>query len=206
MGELDISGLLISIAAVLVAVTTIYNFISNIGIFTKKKVNKAQKASVENVLDEVLEDKVKCIVNNMMPDILYQHDLETRDRYKNDRQRYLNEIKTEVSNDMQGEFTAIEELKDYVNQLALGAKDVLREKIMAIYHKNKSERAMSENEREALDVYYADYKAIGGNSYIDKYYRRMKRWRVDYEDYEDDMCADEHDGYDNGYDGNHEHH
>jgi hypothetical protein len=41
MGELDVSGLLISIAAVLVAVTTIYNFISNIGIFTRKKVNKA---------------------------------------------------------------------------------------------------------------------------------------------------------------------
>jgi hypothetical protein len=158
------------------------------------------------VLDEVLEDKVKCIVNNMMPDILYKHDLETRDKYKNDRQRYLNEIKTEVSNDMQGEFTAIEELKDYVNQLALSAKDVLREKIMAIYHKNKADRAMSENEREALDVYYADYKAIGGNSYIDKYYRRMKRWRVDYEDYEDDMCADEHDGYEDGHDNNHEHH
>jgi hypothetical protein len=61
-------------------------------------------------------------------------------------------------------------------------------------------RAMTENEREALDVYYADYKAIGGNSYIDKYYRRMKRWRVDYEDYED---IDEHD---DDEEVTHEHH
>lgn len=204
MGEFSVSELLISIAALLVAVTTIYNFVSNIGVFTKKKVNKAQKASVENVLDEVLEDRVKCIVGKMMPDILYKHDLETRDRYKSDRQRYLNEIKEEVSSDMHGEFSALEELKDYVNQLALSAKDVLREKIMAIYHKNVEHRSMTENEREALDVYYADYKAIGGNSYIDKYYRRMKRWRVDYEDY-DDGYADEHDEHDDHDDG-HEHH
>ena len=205
MGEFNVSELLISIAAVLVAVTTIYNFVSNIGVFTKKKVNKAQKASVENVLDEVLEDRVKCIVGKMMPDILYNHDLETRDKYRNDRQRYLNEIKEEVSSDMHGEFSALEELKDYVNQLALSAKDVLREKIMAIYHKNVDHRSMTENEREALDVYYADYKAIGGNSYIDKYYRRMKRWRVDYEDY-DDGYADEHDEHDDHHDDGHEHH
>jgi hypothetical protein len=46
MENLNPSELLISIAAVLVAITTIYNFFSNIGIFTKKKVNKAQKQNV----------------------------------------------------------------------------------------------------------------------------------------------------------------
>ena len=202
MGDLSFSELLISVAAVFVAITTIYNFISNIGIFTKNKVNKATKKKIEAVLDEQLADRVSAILDEKMPKILYNHDLETREKYKNDRQNYLNEIKEEVSSDMHGEFSALEELKDYVNQLALSAKDVLREKIMAIYHKNVDHRAMTENEREALDVYYADYKAIGGNSYIDKYYRRMKRWRVDYEEYDDDSY-DDHDDEHHEY---HEHH
>jgi hypothetical protein len=205
MGEFNVSELLISIAAIFVAMTTIYNFVSNIGVFTKNKVNKATKKKVEAVLDEQLEERVDAILDEKMPKILYEHDLETREKYRNDRQNYLNEIKEEVSSDMHGEFNALEELKDYVNQLALSAKDVLREKIMAIYHKNVEHRSMTENEREALDVYYADYKAIGGNSYIDKYYRRMKRWRVDYEDY-DDGYADEHDEHDDHHDDDHEHH
>jgi hypothetical protein len=31
-------------------------------------------------------------------------------------------------------------------------------------------------EKEALEQYYIDYKAEGGNSYIDKYYKRMSTW------------------------------
>jgi hypothetical protein len=66
---------------------------------------------------------------------------------------------------------------------------VLREKIMGIYHKNKRERTLTLSEKEALDQYYIDYKAMKGNSYIDKYYKRMKKWKVD----EDDYCEDEDD-------------
>lgn len=186
MENLNIGELLISIAAILVAITTIYNFFSNIGIFTKKKVNKAQKQNVQTVLDEELEERVTKILVDKMPDILYQHDLEVKKTYLADRQRYLNEIKKEVTHDMQGEFTVLDELKDYVSQLALSAKDVLREKIMGLYHKNKCDRTLTENEKEALDVYYKDYKAIGGNSYIDRYYRRMSSWRVIPDHYDED--------------------
>lgn len=199
MENMNFGEILIYISALMVAVTTIYNFCSSVGIFTKKKVTKAQKQKVETVLDEQLEERVTKILEEKMPDILYKHDLETRQTYLADRQRYLNEIKDEVTHDMQGEFTAIDELRDYVSQLALSAKDVLREKIMGLYHKNKDCRALTENEREALDVYYKDYKAIGGNSYIDRYYRRMASWRVipdNYEDHnehhEDDDHHDEH--------------
>ena len=70
--------------------------------------------------------------------------------------------------------------------LVISAKDVLREKIMAIYHKNKKDRTLTFHEKEALDQYYKDYKAINGNSYIDKYYKRMCTWTVvDTDDYED---------------------
>jgi hypothetical protein len=39
---------------------------------------------------------------------------------------------------------------DDLEALKISAKDVLREKIMAIYHKNKYERALAEHEKEAL--------------------------------------------------------
>jgi hypothetical protein len=70
--------------------------------------------------------------------------------------------------------------------LVISAKDVLREKIMGIYLKNKKDKILTLNEKEALDQYYVDYKAMKGNSYIDKYYNRMKKWRVIEDDYEDD--------------------
>ena len=34
--------------------------------------------------------------------------------------------------------------------------------------------------------YYKDYKAINGNSYIDKYYNRMKKWAIVPDEYEED--------------------
>jgi hypothetical protein len=70
--------------------------------------------------------------------------------------------------------------------LAISAKDVLREKIMQMYFKNKADKTLTLHEKEALDQYYKDYKAINGNSYIDKYYGRMKKWQViDDDDIED---------------------
>jgi hypothetical protein len=63
---------------------------------------------------------------------------------------------------------------------------VLREKIMAIYHKNKQARTLSEYEREALEQYYKDYKALKGNSYIDKRYGRMSKWQIVYDEELDD--------------------
>jgi hypothetical protein len=39
-------------------------------------------------------------------------------------------------------------------------------------------------EKERLDQFYKDYKALKGNSYIDKYYKRMSAWKI--HDYDDD--------------------
>ena len=118
-----------------------------------------------------------------MPTILYNHDLETRDKYRADRENYLKEIKAEVLSEVGGD---IIKNNDTIEALKISAKDVLREKIMAIYHKNKTNRSMSEYEREALEQYYKDYKTLDGNSYIDKRYNRMKKWETIYDEYFDD--------------------
>ena len=123
--------------------------------------------------------RIRAIVNEIMPQILYNHDLETREKYKNDRQNYLNEIKEEILQEIESDISSNTQT---IDALVISAKDVLREKIMAIYHKNKNNRTMTEYEREALNQYYIDYKALQGNSYIDKRYNRMDKWKVIYDD------------------------
>jgi hypothetical protein len=74
--------------------------------------------------------------------------LDTRDRYKADRERYLQDIKNEVLKAIGG---SVNKNEEDLEALKISARDVLREKIMTIYHKNKSDRTMNEYEREALD-------------------------------------------------------
>lgn len=125
------------------------------------------------------KERIGAVLDEKLPTILYNHDLKTREKYKNDRQNYLNEIKAEVLAEIGDEISTNTKT---IDALVISAKDVLREKIMAIYHKNKYNRTLTEYEREALNQYYIDYKALHGNSYIDKRYNRMDKWKVIYDD------------------------
>ena len=79
------------------------------------------------------------------------------------------------------------EQNEKIETLAKSSRDVLREKIMAIYHKGRRTKTISIYDKEALNQYYIDYKAENGNSFIDKYYKRMQSWTViDPEDEYDD--------------------
>ena len=168
-----VCNVIIIIGAACLAIKNIAEFFGKpLGIF-KKKNEKEFTKRVKQVLDEVL------------PQVLYDHDIETRDKYRKDRENYLNEIKCEVLKSIQGELGQVSTLTHQYEALAISAKDVLREKIMAIYHKNKKDRTLTYHEKEALDQYYKDYKAINGNSYIDKYYTRMKTWKVIDDDYDE---------------------
>lgn len=153
--------------ALVAAVYKIYDFFAKPTSKLKQKISEKEKARINAVLDQRL------------PQVLYDHDLETRDKYKSDRQNYLNEIKAEVVKEIGDD---IKTNTQTIEALVISAKDVLREKIMAIYHKNKYNRSMTEYERESLNQYYVDYKALNGNSYIDKRYNRMDKWRVIYDD------------------------
>lgn len=136
--------------------------------------------------DDNFDAKVIAIIKKIIPDMLIEHDLETRAKYRADRENYLQEIKKEVLVSIQQELGQVANLTEQYEALVISAKDVLREKIMTIYHKNKRDRTLTEHEKEALDQYYIDYKAMKGNSYIDKYYNRMKKWGIIIEDYDDE--------------------
>ena len=161
-------------AAVLIAIKNIAEWFGKpIGVF-------------KNKAEQNFEDKVLKILKTALPDLLVAHDLEVRDKYRADREAYLQDIKKEVLKSIQGELGQVCELTEQYKVLVLSAKDVLREKIMQIYFKGRVERKITQHDKEALDQYYIDYKAMKGNSYIDKYYNRMKRWSIADDDYEDE--------------------
>lgn len=161
-----------------IAFTNIYNFFAKPTSKLKKKRSEEIQEQISNTLDEKL------------PEILLEHDLETRQKYLSDRQNYLNEIKTEVLTDVKDMLDNIYALNleqnESIKTLSQGNKDMLRQRIMDIYYTYRDEKKLPIHKKEALDELYKDYKAEGGNSYIDKYYNRMKFWEVyDDENYED---------------------
>lgn len=167
-----IVDLIILIGALCAAIYKIWDFFAKPTSKIKQKSYERERKRILTILDEVLPEK------------LLSHDLQTRDKYKADRQQYLIDIKNEVIKTLGG---SVNQNKEDLEALKISARDVLREKIMAIYHKNKQSRTLTEYEREALDQYYKDYKALKGNSYIDKRYNRMIKWSVIYdEDFEDE--------------------
>ena len=165
---------IILIGALCLAITRIYEFFA-------KPTSKIKKQR-----DQELRDKIVKTMKEELPKILEEHDLETRNRYLSDRMRYLNEIKDSVLEDISDTINIVRtdncEQNDMLKVLVQTSKDILRQRIMDIYHKYKGERKMPIYAREALDELYKDYKSEGGNSYIDKYYKRMSTWEV----YEDD--------------------
>lgn len=169
LGELV--DLIILFAALCGAIYKIWDFFA-------KPTSKLKQRSLERE-----KERIGAVIDEKMPAILYNHDLETRDKYKSDRENYLKEIKAEILDEVSND---IIQNNETIEALKISAKDVLREKIMAIYHKNKQNRTLSEYEREALDQYYKDYKALHGNSYIDKRYNRMIKWTIIYDEEFDD--------------------
>lgn len=166
-----IVDLIILIGALCAAIYKIWEFFAKPTSTLKQKVTAKKEARIREIIKEEL------------PQALEKHDLKLREKYKADRQKYLNEIKDEVLTQVEDPIT---KNADDLEALKISARDVLREKIMAIYHKNKYDRSLTQYEKEALEQYYKDYKALNGNSYIDKYYNRMKLWTTIYDDYSDD--------------------
>lgn len=70
----------------------------------------------------------------------------------------------------------IKDLDAKIETLDKGTKDILRQKIMTIYHANKHTGAWTVYDKECFDELYKDYRAEGGNSYICKYYNRTRNW------------------------------
>jgi hypothetical protein len=80
------------------------------------------------------------LLDKHLPERLMTHDLETRQKYLADRQRYLCEIKDEVVTIMQDRIDAVDEHDDQMKIFSEVMKELLRERIMEIYRRNKKIR------------------------------------------------------------------
>lgn len=169
----DICNGIILIGAVCVAVKNIYNFV------------KKPKDKLKQKHDEDTKEQIKEVLTQELPPLLDQRDKALRERYLADDKRRTEEMQEHILDEIKDTLDGILEINLEQNKLieilTQGSKDMMRQRIMDIYHKYKVTKSFPVHVKEALDELYKDYKAEGGNSYIDKYYARMMPWETYFE-------------------------
>ena len=59
-----------------------------------------------------------------------------------------------------------------------GIKCLLRSEMLRTYYNNKNEKKIRQYELENFIMLYKAYKALKGNSFIDKIYKEVMSWEV----------------------------
>ena len=65
-----------------------------------------------------------------------------------------------------------------VGKISNGTKCQLRSEMLRIYYHNKDEGKIRQYEYENFVFLYEAYKALKGNSFIDKIYTEVKTWEI----------------------------
>ena len=69
-------------------------------------------------------------------------------------------------------------INDKVEKVMDGQRCQLRSEMLRIYYHNREEGRIRQYEYENFVKLYNAYKALGGNSFIDKIYEEIKTWEV----------------------------
>ena len=65
-----------------------------------------------------------------------------------------------------------------VRKVSNGQRCMLRSEMLSIYYHNREKKAIRQYEYENFVMLYEAYKALKGNSFIDKIYSEVKEWEV----------------------------
>ena len=65
-----------------------------------------------------------------------------------------------------------------MRKIANGTKCQLRSEMLRIYYHNREREIIRQYEYENFVMLYEAYKAIKGNSFIDKIYKEVQTWEV----------------------------
>ena len=65
-----------------------------------------------------------------------------------------------------------------VKKIAEGTKCQLRSEMLRIYYSNKDDKKIRQFEFENFVMLYEAYKALNGNSFIDKIYEEVHSWEI----------------------------
>ena len=142
--------------------TAIYKLIEFVSKPTSK-IKQRKKEQLKEALKEVVPPYIETYSKQIQPQCAKQ-------------------ISSQVLRSVQDDIKEIKAMNikqtNQIDNMNTSLKDILRQKIMTIYHTYRKYQALPISEREKLDEFYRDYKAQDGNSYIDKYYKRMGTWET----------------------------
>ena len=65
-----------------------------------------------------------------------------------------------------------------VRKVSNGQRCLLRSDMLSIYYHNREKKTIRQYEYENFVMLYEAYKALKGNSFIDKIYSEVKEWEV----------------------------
>lgn len=65
-----------------------------------------------------------------------------------------------------------------IGKISNGTKCQLRSEMLRIYYHNKGDKKIRQYEYENFVFLYEAYKALKGNSFIDKIYAEVKKWEI----------------------------
>lgn len=66
----------------------------------------------------------------------------------------------------------------WINKLSDGMRCQLRSEMLRIYYHNRESQVIRQHEYENFVYLYNAYKALKGNSFIDKIYKEVQSWEV----------------------------
>ena len=67
----------------------------------------------------------------------------------------------------------------WIKKIANGQKCQLRSEMLQIYYHNKDTGIIRQYEYENFVYLYEAYKALKGNSFIDKIYQEVQKWKIE---------------------------
>lgn len=65
-----------------------------------------------------------------------------------------------------------------IRKIASGTRCQLRSEMLRIYYHNRDSGTIRQYEYENFVMLYEAYKALKGNSFIDKIYEEVKKWKI----------------------------
>ena len=66
----------------------------------------------------------------------------------------------------------------WIKKIAEGQKCQLRSEMLQIYYRNRETKIVHQYEYENFVMLYEAYKALKGNSFIDKIYKELQEWEI----------------------------
>lgn len=66
----------------------------------------------------------------------------------------------------------------FIRKISNGTKCQLRSDMLGIYYKYKNSKKIRQYDYENFVLLYEAYKALKGNSFIDKIYKEIQEWEI----------------------------